>query len=37
WYTALPYIITIVVLAGVVGRSIPPAADGVAYEKEARA
>jgi simple sugar transport system permease protein len=37
WYAALPFIITIIVLAGVVGRSIPPAADGVPYEKEARA
>ena len=33
----LPYLITIVVLAGVVGRTIPPAADGVPYDKEARA
>lgn len=30
----LPYIITIIVLAGVVGRSKGPAASGVAYEKE---
>lgn len=30
----LPYIITIVVLAGVVGRSRGPASSGVAYEKE---
>ena len=29
-----PYIITILVLTGVVGRAIPPAADGVAYEKQ---
>jgi ABC-type uncharacterized transport system permease subunit len=32
----LPYIFTIIVLAGVVGRAIPPAADGVQYDKEAR-
>lgn len=37
WYAALPYLVTVVILAGVVGRAVPPAADGVPYEKEARA
>jgi ABC-type uncharacterized transport system permease subunit len=30
----LPYIITIIVLAGVVGRSRGPAVSGIPYEKE---
>jgi simple sugar transport system permease protein len=30
----LPYILTIIVLTGVVGRATPPAADGQAYEKQ---
>jgi simple sugar transport system permease protein len=35
FYDALPYIITIIVLTGLIGRSTPPAADGRPYEREA--
>ncbi len=34
-FDALPYVVTIIVLAGLIGRSIPPAADGQPYEREA--
>lgn len=29
-----PYIVTMIVLTGIVGRAVPPAADGAAYEKQ---
>ena len=34
-FAMIPYIATIVVLAGFIGRAIPPAADGIPYVKEA--
>jgi simple sugar transport system permease protein len=37
FYDALPYLVTIIILAGVIGRSVPPAADGQPYEREAAA
>jgi ABC-type uncharacterized transport system permease subunit len=33
-FTALPYVITLVAVAGVIGRSTPPAADGQPYVKQ---
>ena len=35
FFDALPYLVTIVVLAGLIGRSTPPAADGIPYQREA--
>jgi simple sugar transport system permease protein len=37
FYDALPYLVTIIILAGLIGRSIPPAADGQPYERESAA
>jgi simple sugar transport system permease protein len=34
FYLALPYILTIGALIGVVGKAVAPAADGVPYKKE---
>ena len=33
-FQALPYVLTLVAVAGVIGRSIPPAADGRPYVKQ---
>jgi simple sugar transport system permease protein len=37
FFNALPYLVTVIVLAGLIGRSVPPAADGLPYEREAAA
>lgn len=33
FYSAIPFIITMIVLSGFVGKTVPPAADGIPYEK----
>ena len=37
FYDALPYLVTIIVLTGLIGRSVPPAADGQPYQRESAA
>ncbi len=34
WLQMLPFITTMIVLAGLIGRAVPPAADGKPYEKQ---
>ncbi len=36
FFLALPYLLTLLVLAGFVGKAIPPAADGIPYDPEGR-
>jgi simple sugar transport system permease protein len=33
-FSALPYVLTLIAVAGVIGRSIPPAAVGRPYRKQ---
>ena len=33
-FQALPYVLTLIAVAGVIGRSVPPAADGRPYQKQ---